>query len=220
MRRTILLTAAVLLACAPAAGAATLEHTASTGPAAEDYLDYHAGNGERNVVTVTIKKRDLIVTDPGATIKRKKGDFGGCQFLTKHKVLCKKMAGLPFLAELGNQSDSFRFKGEKNHLGTSDPVQDQDPDDLRDRYEEDEGAVGARSIIDGGPGNDSISGSNAHDELYPGPGRDSVDGGDGDDRIVVTPDRSNDRLLGGRGIDEVEVSGAKARDDRPRPATS
>jgi Ca2+-binding RTX toxin-like protein len=209
MRRLLLIAAAVLVTTTPAS-AATLEHTASTGPAEEDYLDYHAGKGEKNVVTVTIKKRDLIVTDPGATIVRKKGDFGGCKFLTKHKALCKKMADLPFLAELGNQSDSFRVKGIKNHLGTSDPELITDLGRLPDISEDDEGAIGAASIIDAGPGNDSISGTGGHDVLEPGIGRDTVDGGDGDDDIVVAPDKSNDRLLGGRGVDTIDVSGKRA----------
>jgi hypothetical protein len=209
VRRSLLVSAVALLAIAPPAGAATFEHTASAGPAAEDYLLYHAGKGERNVVTVTIKKKDVVVTDPGATIKRKKGDFGGCKFLTKHKVLCKKLATLPFVAELGNQSDSFRFKGIKNHLGTSDPEQVTDLGVLPDLAEDTEGAIGASSVIDAGPGNDNVSGSDGHDVIDPGPGRDRVDGGDGDDEIDVGPDNANDRLLGGRGIDTIDVTADK-----------
>jgi hypothetical protein len=189
VRRVLISATAIALALATPASAATLEH-------AEGLLDYHAASGEKNVVTVTIKKKDLIVTDPGARIRVTNG---GCALVTKHKALCKKMADVPFSAELGNRSDSFRFKGLKNHLGTSDPEQFTDSP-----------LPATRASIDGGVGNDSISGSSGGDLLIPGPGRDSVDGGDGDDFIQVEPDKSNDRLLGGRGVDAVAVTGRTA----------
>jgi Ca2+-binding RTX toxin-like protein len=192
VRRSLLIGTAIALTFATPASAATLQQ-------AEGLLDYHAASGEKTVVTVTIKKKDLILTDPGAKIRIKNGD---CTLVTKHKALCKKMADVPFSAELGNQSDSFRFKGLKNHFGTSDPepVTGLQP------------PPATRSSIDAGPGNDSISGSPGGDLLIPGTGRDRVDGGDGDDAIHVTRDKSNDRLLGGRGVDTIEVTGRKAAD--------
>ena len=59
--------------------------------------------------------------------------------------------------------------------------------------------------LDGGIGNDALDGGTGNDNLIGGPGRDSITGGGGDDTFEV--DASDDRWIGGTGIDSVLVVG-------------
>lgn len=57
------------------------------------------------------------------------------------------------------------------------------------------------NILDGGAGNDVLTGSDRADRLYGGDGRDTLRGGGGDD--IMSGGRGNDRLLGQSGRDQM-----------------
>ena len=58
--------------------------------------------------------------------------------------------------------------------------------------------------LDGGPGNDTITGSSSPESLTGGPGHDALHGGGGDD--FLTPGIGDDAVQGGTGTDEVSYS--------------
>jgi Ca2+-binding RTX toxin-like protein len=75
------------------------------------------------------------------------------------------------------------------------------------------------TTIDGGPGNDTISGGAGAETLIGGPGNDTIDGkagndvsdlGPGDDSFVWDPGDGSDRIEGGPGTDAMVFDGAAA----------
>jgi Ca2+-binding RTX toxin-like protein len=62
-------------------------------------------------------------------------------------------------------------------------------------------ATPSGSILDGGPGADRLIGSHTGDLIAPGPGPDLVQGGGGPDDVMLTRDRSRDRVNCGSGSD-------------------
>jgi Ca2+-binding RTX toxin-like protein len=212
--RLALTLAALAAALTPAsASAATLEHTAGSGPANEEFLVYRAGKGERNRVTVTTTKQGVAITDPGARIRRKKGDFGGCTFSRNgHRATCRKMYfGIDMDIFLGDRDDKLRFKGKTGGaLGATARTDVKNAFRLEDVYEDLQGANEFDADVRGGPGNDDLGGTIGHDHLVAGPGRDRVDGGRGVDVIEVAPDGARDVLRGGAGLDDVTGASSKA----------
>jgi Ca2+-binding RTX toxin-like protein len=61
--------------------------------------------------------------------------------------------------------------------------------------------------VTGGAGNDTIVGSNGHDSLVGGPGADDLDGRIDEDTLVADP--ADVRLVGGGGIDTLEMTGIR-----------
>ncbi len=62
--------------------------------------------------------------------------------------------------------------------------------------------------IDGGSGNDVITGTDGADTLIGGKGNDTIDGGDGDDVFLFASGAGTDTIIGGAGIDTVRASAA------------
>jgi Ca2+-binding RTX toxin-like protein len=56
-------------------------------------------------------------------------------------------------------------------------------------------------LVDGGPGNDHLTGSDQADRLHGGDGDDTIAAGDGDD--IVTGNAGSDAIDGGRGADRM-----------------
>lgn len=202
----LILVAAV---CAPAtASGATLARTAGAGEANEEFLAYNAGKGERNRLTITnTKKRGVVLTDPGAKIRAKKGRGGGCKFSrNRHRATCKLDYLIPFEIKLGDRNDTIRFKGANaTKLGPRARSEVTDAARLADDYRDNEGAQLQHALILGGPGNDTLKGTDGVDTIDGGPGRDKVDAGEFRDRLIDRPDGSPDTLLGGRGIDTFDA---------------
>jgi hypothetical protein len=82
-----------------------------------------------------------------------------------------------------------------------------------------ERTVGIGLTLDGGPGEDSISGTDAADILRGGPDRDSIsglkgddviEGGDGDDSFTRSTPDGNDRVEGGAGVDTMSAAGTES----------
>jgi Ca2+-binding RTX toxin-like protein len=191
-----------------AAGAATLDNTAGAGPSSEPYIVYTAGKHEKNRLTISTAKRSITFSDPGARIKRAKGSFPGCRY-SRHKVVCKIDPLTDLVVDLGDGNDSVRFKGKDNATtyGPSPRTEAKDTDDLNYRVESYEGENTEHANISGGPGNDSIRGTNSRDVLDGGPGKDVVDGGGGYDEITDNPDGQPDTIFGGAGVDYVGAQG-------------
>lgn len=70
--------------------------------------------------------------------------------------------------------------------------------------------IGLGGTIDGYAGNDTIIGAGGQDTLIGGDGNDSVSAGDGADLIVGGDGAGNDSYDGGKGIDTVKYTSAKA----------
>src|SRR4051812_33790772 len=66
-------------------------------------------------------------------------------------------------------------------------------------------ASGDYITVNGGAGNDTVVGSNGHDSLVGGPGADDLFGGIDEDTVVA--DAADVRLVGGGGVDWLELSG-------------
>jgi Ca2+-binding RTX toxin-like protein len=67
------------------------------------------------------------------------------------------------------------------------------------------------ATLDGGAGNDAITGANRADVLIGGAGRDVLDGGDGNDQLRAL-DGEADVLHGGLGIDSAQADAIDKRD--------
>ena len=72
-------------------------------------------------------------------------------------------------------------------------------------------AVSGLAFVDGGGGNDAITGSNFADDLRGGAGNDTLSGLAGDD--TLTGGAGNDALSGGDGDDTFAVTGTEAQGD-------
>jgi Ca2+-binding RTX toxin-like protein len=206
MIRLLTSIAAALILAAPAS-AAVVEHTAGSGPANEEFIVYKAGKHERNRLTVTNARHRIVFADPGAKMRRQKGDYGGCKFTHgRHRATCKVDPRTDLVVRLGDRDDTLRFKGgNAGKLGPTARTDAGDAANFADQYIDFEGANLEHALIVGGPGDDVLHGTDGHDTMYGGPGADTVDAGAGNDKIVDTPDGAADRLLGGRGIDTVDA---------------
>jgi Ca2+-binding RTX toxin-like protein len=207
--RMPIVTIALAVSVPAAAGAATIEHTAGSGPANEEFLVFRAGKGERNRLTVFSGKKGIVFTDPGARLRRKKGDFGGCRFSrARHRATCDVESFTDLVVYLGDRDDSIHFTGTNaTPLGKMPRTNVNDAAKLADRYEDLEGGNYEHAIVIAGAGNDVVRGTGGLDLLDGGRGRDHVDGGAGPDRIIDHPDQRADKLLGGRGVDTVDGEG-------------
>jgi Ca2+-binding RTX toxin-like protein len=205
MRRGTTFFAAIAgLAAVPATSpAATIENTASVGPSAEDFVQYSAGKGERNRVTVRKTRKGYRVTDPGAFIRIKKGSFRGCS-ASGHTAFCRTDADNVSVA-LGDRNDSVRFKGVR--AGSTVPATD--PTTLAESFEDNEGGIPEATDVSAGPGDDVIQGSPGDDAILDGPGRDQVTAGGGDDLVLAAPDATPDRFDGGSGVNTVSYGSAQ-----------
>jgi Ca2+-binding RTX toxin-like protein len=205
-------TAAAAAAVPPGASAATLERTASIGTASEDLLIYRAGRGERNRVTVVDDaKKGIVFIDPGARIRRRPRDLGGCKFSRGgHRATCDLDRRTDVSLRLGDADDSVRFRGgNAGPLGQTARTDVKDAAKLGDFYFEDEGANAFHAVIVGGAGDDVLRGTDGLDYLAPGAGSDRVDGGRGRDVIEIAPDGVPDVVRGGAGLDEADGAGRK-----------
>jgi Ca2+-binding RTX toxin-like protein len=159
--------------------------------------------GEANHVVASRAGDEVTLSDPGAVVTVGES----CRSADPHTAICTaapSVESLPsFVAQLGDGDDSVSITG----------------------------ALGVRTKLDGGPGDDELAGGNDSDTLDGGPGADRIDGGKGDtlsfalreeavnvdlaagttsDGDVVRGigrvegGQGGDRLLGGRGADTLD----------------
>ncbi len=208
MRRPTLLAAFIAsLALAPSARAATVEVTASAGPAAEEYIQFTAARGERNRVKVKKTKRQVIFTDTGVRhLQGRRGPFGPCRNASARTVTCTRpRRDLSVFLALrdGNDRVSFDWPGPDDIR-----ILPTDPAFLAESFEDTEGAIVEATFVDGGTGDDRIFGTQFADVIVPGPGRDRVMAAGGRDTVILEPDGARDFLDGGADVNGLRFLGS------------
>ena len=186
-----------LLALPATASASTIEVTASSGPSAEEYLEYRTTQGENNRVQVLFARNSVVIVDRGTKrITLKSSPFGRCRATSRQRVVCPSFSLSAYLRG-GDDRLSVAPGDEGSAPDSTDPLA------YAEDYEDTEGAVVETLWVDGGPGNDTITGSKFNDVFVPGTGADRVEGRDGPDRIYNPLDGQVDSFTGGGGVDAV-----------------
>ena len=204
--------AALMTVTAPTAEAATRIGVApGTGAAA----------GEAIRITGDRFANDITITRPQTTVKgRTRASFkivdrraavrvdeqarrrNGCRVRSRHTVVCATPVTPYVYAHLGAGKDRFTVRSVRAPGFPAPPVAA--PDGLAG-FPQDEGSEGSFLgwIIDGGPGDDRISGSPYFDHIIGGAGSDVLLGRDGDDLFEQRQvrRRDNDTIVGGAGHD-------------------
>jgi hypothetical protein len=232
MLRTVLIALGLLFATAGSAGAATLSVPSwSDGPygpgnpsGARIYPVYAAAPGEHNDLSVTYTNATGTLTfhDAGAPIQAS-WHYDACTVSTDgHTATCPaQYASMSLRIDLGDEDDAAHVTPGINP-GSIDTVQGGAGDDtiesdgLRlaggpgDDTLTATGSPGA--TIDGGTGDDHLTGGTYPDLMAGGPGDDLVDGAGGSDSLYDgTPedptDVGRDTLVGGPGNDQLYARG-------------
>src|SRR3954453_17170409 len=198
--RTLLLAALVLCAALipAAADAATVQMSASAGPAAENFISYRAASGEANRLLVRKSGRFVYFTETGARTLTAKPNrfFGNCVKTARRTARCPSATAVIQLRD-GNDRASFSYPGSGDDAIPSDPLA------LADPFEDTEGGFIETVDVDAGSGDDVIGGTPFTDFVSPGPGRDRVTTGGGQDTVYLQPDGARDVLKGGAGVNEL-----------------
>jgi hypothetical protein len=178
--------------------AATVTISAGVGPASNSYVEFSAARGERNRVTVRLRRRTLVIADHGVERLgfKELEPFGRCDRRGPRTLVCPR---LPVIAHLEDGDDTFAASPGghgRDHLRKH-------PLELQAHYTDTEGAIAETTMVIGGDGDDVVRGSRFDDRILPGDGKDRVDGRGGPDAITVTSDERTDHLAGGAGIDSL-----------------
>ena len=185
---------AVVLCAAPCAQAARLSAETTTGVDAGPFYVYRAAPGERNRVTVRFDGGRLIIVDRG--VRRIAVGHSECSASGPRRVVC---GNFPIDIHLGDRNDTVDFvpgddTPDRDHL---DPLYLARDEGLDSEF------IPYADFVDGGRGNDRITGSSRVDWVSPGPGRDVVDTRGAGDTVLLQPDGARDRIRTGGGKDEV-----------------
>ncbi|MDQ3935312.1 MAG: hypothetical protein M3340_11870 [Actinomycetota bacterium] len=202
-RPTATLVATVLTLTAPAAAdASTVSITAGAGPSANEYIVYRASSGERNRIAVNITRRSIVLVDKGVRRIRQSKDtpFGSCRSTSPRRIVCPN---IPLFVSMRDGND--RFTAAPGAAGSA-PT-GMNPFQYAASYIDTEGAEIITVSVNGGSGDDFMSGTKYDDDFLPGPGRDRVEGRGGPDNVFLQPDGARDVVLGDGGIDGVTFRG-------------
>jgi Ca2+-binding RTX toxin-like protein len=193
------------LALMPAgAQAAKVSITASSGPDPQDYIQYSAGRGEANRLTVKVSHHRYTLVDRGANGIRARS---GCRSQGRHKAVCKSGTVQNVSVSLGDGNDRVRFSGLGGSSAPTPPPTD--PTQLAHVGAELIGGEFFEAVdVNGGPGNDTIRTTNRPDLVDSGPGADTVSTRGGDDSVTTETDGAADTINGGPGVDDVTYSAA------------
>jgi hypothetical protein len=209
VRAAVLL--ATVLGLAPAAPADAASVSVRPGGCAghfcwPDEIVYAAAPGEANDVRVG---GDGVIRDAGATIA------GDCPRIDDHAVRCP--AGL-VTVDLGDGNDreegattAYGGPGDDVFVGSTSVIGG-DGNDVAVGVGAASGDAGDDRLqggrLDGGAGDDVLTGADGGAWLATGPGFDTVVGGSGDDTVVdAAADGRPDRLEGGGGTDTLSFAG-------------
>ena len=193
MHRTLIaaLAAAGCLAAAQAAVASNLAVQGATT------LQFTAGPGETNNVTVSRSTTLYTVTDPGSTIT----PTGPCAAVTANTATCPVIGVSAVNLTLGDLDDHAAIDPSLTPVGVT--ISGGAGNDTLT------GGENTGDTLAGGDGNDTITGGAGDDSLSGDAGADNVQGGAGDDTIVSGfLDGQPDVFGGGAGTDLVDYSGA------------
>src|SRR4051794_10187293 len=185
MGRALLICLVALLFAAPSASAATaalVSGMTENPPGSYAYVTYYAAAGESNRVAFVAVGAGTRITDDGASIEA----GPGCDQISAHEVFCHAR-GLE--AGLGDGDDTLS--------GPSGRVTGGDGNDT----------IHAGGYVEGGAGDDSLTGRGGDDNLEGNGGRDLLRGAGGDDRLTdgdsAATGVDSDVLDGGAGSDTV-----------------
>jgi Ca2+-binding RTX toxin-like protein len=131
-------------------------------------LEYHAGAGQANAVTILLRSETYTVVDTGVTALADGDGPGGCT-VSGNSAICPDTQHALFVkVDLGDMNDSVRLETD---------VHDQEwaPD----------------SLLIGGPGNDTLVGTIRDDTFRGGPGNDSFYGNVGTDTADYSDTTAN-----------------------------
>ncbi len=200
-RAALIATAVIALLLPASTSASTIEVTASAGTNSSEYIEYRTTKGENNRVRVLFKGSTMVLVDKSTKrIRPKRGaGFGTCRATSRQRVVCPNFPLYAFLRD-GNDRLSVA-PGDKGLPPTSDS-----PLAYAESYEDTEGAVVEKMLIDAGSGDDFVSGSSLNDIILPRSGLDRVEGRGGPDRIGLQPDGVTDKIIGGGDVDSVSYS--------------
>jgi Ca2+-binding RTX toxin-like protein len=169
-------------------------------------VQYLAGPGESNQLSMTVAGPDLFVVDPAATITLTPDAVAaGCTGGGTGMVRCDSTPVNAFDISTGDQNDLVNLQA----VFQSATVFAGDGDDtvrggsgLNQAFGE-----GGADLMQGGAGPDSVDGGPGNDTLLGDAGRDTLQGGNGEDRLNGGP--GDDVLDGGNDLDTlVEMSDA------------
>ena len=156
-------------------------------------VSYTATSGERNDLELTLDASELVFRDRGATLSA----TSSCTLVDEHTARCPREqpaangpVGASVTVLLGDGDDrGMTGPG----LGSINVHGDAGNDQLRG------------PSLDGGPGDDTLTGTSSGDLLRAGPGADTVLAGDGDDTVDAADGDlpGADRLDAGNGTDTV-----------------
>lgn len=202
--------AALLAIAAPAAHASThvglvLGTGASAGEAIKVTGDRYANDiaitltrtgapGHTRTTFKLVDRRAVVRIDAPAR-KRE-----GCRTRGRHTAICSRATTSYVYASLGAGRDRFTVRGAP--AAAPSPAEPIAPDGLA-YFPHDEGSEGSFLgwIIDGGDGDDRLSGSPYFDHIIGGRGSDVLLGRDGDDLFEQRGERGTDTIVGGAGLD-------------------
>jgi Ca2+-binding RTX toxin-like protein len=149
------------------------------GPDPGLYVLGHSGGGNDDMLVTATNGLYSVTSRAGTAIARLTGSIDTCQALSA-LVNCPAPAGAPlsFVTVWGDQGD--------DHLS------------LAGNY-----PSTMSTLMDGGPGNDTLDGTPGDDVLYSGQsGNDVLNGGDGSDALLALG-TGGDKLNGGNGNDQL-----------------
>lgn len=189
MRKALAAAAALFLYVPAVAHAGTVEVVANDEPHFGDYVQFTAAAGETNHVTVVRSMRKLRVRDDGAPLEVGEG----CDRTSPNEALCENTDF--FEVALGDGDDTLTAARGYISGGAGNDT------------------ITAKGTLDGGPGDDTLTGGPHRDDLSGGGGEDTLYGRGGDD-LLDDGDRDGapvgpDRLDGGTGRDRAYVSRAR-----------
>lgn len=159
-----------------------------------DTIVFDAGIGEVNTVTINPK---------GSVFDGSTGQFITGLTITDSttsmvvQLPCRKVAGTALCQDVFIARAVIKL-GNKN-------------DSVKQDFAFDQGGTPLPMTVEGGLGDDTITGSTVADTLDGGDGNDVIDGGDGDD--VITGGLGDDRITGGRGNDTIRGNAGKDQID-------
>ncbi|HEX8745294.1 MAG TPA: hypothetical protein VF712_19365 [Thermoleophilaceae bacterium] len=205
LRRTTALSLALLAIALPArASAATVEVSASSGPAAEEYVLYRASGSERNRVQVQFLRDTIVILDKGvARIGTRRRPFGVCRTSGRpNRVVCPRFS---ISVSLKAGDDTITFAPGKD---TGEPARTR-PFRFAEDYEDTEGSITETAYVHGGSGDDRIQGSQFADFIVPSKGRDKVFARGGGDWVQLEPDGEDDYVRAAGGVDALRFNGSR-----------
>ena len=171
-------------------------------------LIFGAGAGDTNDVSVSAAGDTYTITDSGAPI----APGPGCATVSPNQVTCTSPNIVSIRIQVGDGNDRVQVDGSVDlpaifFAGTT--LDGGDGNDTLTGAPNESNNIMGDSFIGVAPGDDVITGGGRGDSLFGGAGADRVSGGAGDDFFSAFAPDGTDEYSGGPDLDSVSVGGAK-----------